>query len=124
MQELRVYARLSTEIEGVQLQNREMERAMFRALQSSRQHEDSFRRCESHLQQRIYDLTATETELRNTEESWMQMLAESDSMLRLEVQIQSALATESAKYLEAESLVSRLRQSETAAVHLVSQLRM
>ena len=124
MQEMRVYARLSAEINGVQLQNREMERAMFRELQEARSHEDSFRRCESHLHQRIYDLMATETELRNTEESWMQMLDESESMLRLEARIQSALANESAKYLEAETLVSRLRESESAASRLVSQLRM
>ena len=54
----------------------------------------------------------------------MQMLAESDSMLRLEAEIQSALATESARYREAESMVSRLRQSEAVAAQLVSQLRM
>ena len=36
--------------------------------------------------------------------------------------MQSALATEHAKYLEAETLASRLRQSEFAAVSVVSQL--
>ena len=109
MQEMRVYARLSAEINGVQLQNREMERAMFRELQEARSHEGSLRRCETLLHQRNYDYTETEVELRNTEEHWMQMLAESGSMLRLEVQIQSALANESAKYLEAETLVSLRR---------------
>ena len=51
MQEMRVYARLSAEIEGVQQQNRLMERAMFRELQEARSHEDSFRRRESILRQ-------------------------------------------------------------------------
>ena len=96
----------------MQLANREMERACFRELQDSRLHEDSFRRCEPLLQRRTYDLTEAEFDLRNTEETWMLMRGESDNMLRLEAEMQSALATEHAKYLEAEALVSRLRQSE------------
>ena len=55
-----------------------------REMDDNRMLEDTMRRMEAQWQQRSYDYREAEIELRNTEEHWMQMLAESDSMLRLE----------------------------------------
>ena len=111
-QETKVYARLSSELEHARLSEFQLERACYREQQDCRFQENTFSRCESLLQRRTYELTETELELRNTEETWMRMRRETDAMLRLEAQMQSTLATEHAKYLEAEALVSRLRHSE------------
>ena len=121
MHEAATYRRLSSELESATLTELQLERACHREAQNCRFEEDSLNRYESFMRRKLYDLAESEVELRNTEQSWMQMRAETDNMFRQEAQMQSAFATEHTKYLEAEALVSRLRQSEAAAASTVSQ---
>ena len=79
-EEATVHTRLSAELEPAQLSERQIERARDREAQDCRLYEDSLDRCESLLRRKMYDLRETEFELRNTEDSWMKMLRESDAI--------------------------------------------